>query len=129
MAGTQVKQTRPPLEPLSLTVFFPCYNEEENVERTTESALDACRALADDFEIIIVNDGSRDRTGELADELAARHAEVRAVHNHPNLGYGGALQAGFRAATKSWVFCTDGDGQFDFKEISRLLPLLLMLSV
>ena len=124
LAGTQVKQTRPPLEPLSLTVFFPCYNEEENVERTTESALDACRALADDFEIIIVNDGSRDRTGELADELAARHAEVRAVHNHPNLGYGGALQAGFRAATKSWVFYTDGDGQFDFKEISRLLPLL-----
>jgi glycosyltransferase involved in cell wall biosynthesis len=109
---------------LSLTVFFPCYNEEENVERTTEAALRACRDLADEFEVIIVNDGSRDRTGELADELAARHPEVRAVHNHPNLGYGGALQAGFRAATKAWVFYTDGDGQFDFREIEKLLPLL-----
>ena len=91
---------------------------------TTAAALAACRNLADDFEIIIVNDGSHDGTGELADALAAEHAEVRAVHNHPNLGYGGALQRGFREATKDWVFYTDGDGQFDFEEISGLLPLL-----
>lgn len=109
---------------LSLSVFFPCYNEEANVERVTAAALEACRAITDDFEVIIVNDGSRDRTGELADKLAAEHPEVRAVHNNPNRGYGGALQRGFTSATKEWVFYTDGDGQFDFKEIPRLLPLL-----
>ncbi len=115
---------KPPLEPLSLTVFFPCYNEEANVERVTLAALKMCRRVAADFEVIIVNDGSRDRTGEIADRLAAEHAEVRAVHNNPNLGYGGALQRGFREARKNWVFYTDGDGQFDFEEIDALLPLL-----
>jgi glycosyltransferase involved in cell wall biosynthesis len=115
---------RPPLKPLSLTIFYPCYNEEANVEATTQAALKAGRRLADDLEVIIVNDGSKDRTGEIADRLAAEHAEVRAVHNSPNLGYGGALQRGFREATKQWVFYTDGDGQFDFAEIDTLLPLL-----
>jgi glycosyltransferase involved in cell wall biosynthesis len=110
--------------PISLSVFFPCYNEEANVVRTTEAAVEACRKIANDFEIIIVDDGSRDRTGQLADELAGRFHEVRVVHNHPNLGYGGALQRGFREASKEWVFYTDGDGQFDFNEIPRLFPLL-----
>ncbi len=108
----------------SISVFFPCYNEEANVERTTLAALRACRRVADDFEIIIVNDGSRDRTAEIADRLAAEYPEVRAVHNHPNQGYGGALQRGFREARKEWVFYTDGDGQFDFEEIDKLIPLL-----
>ena len=109
---------------VSISVFFPCYNEEANVERTTAAALRTFHRISDDFEVIIVNDGSRDRTGEIADGLSARHREVRAVHNPTNLGYGGALQRGFREATKDWVFYTDGDGQFDFDEIERLLPLL-----
>jgi len=108
----------------SLSVFFPCYNEEANVERTTLAALRTGRRICNDLEVIIVNDGSRDRTGEIADRLAAEHCEVRAVHNKPNQGYGGALQRGFREATKEWVFNTDGDGQFDFEEIDSLLPLL-----
>jgi len=115
--------TKPQSNP-SLSVFFPCYNEEANVERTTAAALEACREITNDFEIIIVNDGSKDRTGELADKLAAEHPEVRAVHNRPNRGYGGALQSGFRAAAKEWVFYTDGDGQFDCREIFKLLPAL-----
>ena len=109
---------------MSLSVFFPCYNEEENVERTTLSAIRACERLVDDYEIIIVNDGSKDRTGAIADRLAAEHIHVRAVHNDPNLGYGGALQRGFREATKEWVFYTDSDGQFDFEELENLLPAL-----
>lgn len=109
----------------SLTVFFPCHNEEENVVRVTESALRVARRVADDHEVIIVDDGSRDRTGVLADELAQRYpGEVRAVHNVPNRGYGGALQRGFREATKDWIFYTDGDGQFDFEEIDKLIELL-----
>ena len=115
---------KPPLNPLSLTIFYPCYNEEANVETTTLAALKAGRRISEDLEVIIVNDGSKDRTGEIADRLAVDHPEVRAVHNDPNLGYGGALQRGFREATKQWVFYTDGDGQFDFAEIDTLLPLL-----
>lgn len=105
-----------------VTVFFPCYNEEDNVERTTRAAIAACERLFEDYEIVIVNDGSRDRTGAIADHLAASHDNVRAVHNNPNRGYGGALQRGFRAATKEYVFYTDGDGQFDFEELELLLP-------
>lgn len=109
--------------PFSVSVFFPCYNEEPNVENTTRAALRACERLFDDFEIIIVNDGSRDRTGEIADRLADEFPRVRAVHNRPNRGYGGALQRGFREARKEYVFYTDGDGQFDFEELERILPL------
>ncbi len=110
--------------PISLTVFFPCYNEEANVERVTRAAMEATEKVTNDYEVIIVNDGSKDRTGEIADRLASEHPNVRAVHNNPNLGYGGALQRGFREATKEHVFYTDGDGQFDFEEIPKLLPLL-----
>jgi len=108
----------------SVTAFYPCYNEEANVERTTLSALKAFGRVAEDFEIIIVNDGSRDRTGEIADRLAGEHPQVRAVHNNPNRGYGGALQRGFREATKEYVFYTDGDRQFDLEEIDLLIPLM-----
>ena len=108
---------------LSVSVFFPCYNEEANVEDTTRAALKTCERLFDDFEIIIVNDGSKDRTGWIADRLADEHDRVRAVHNKPNRGYGGALARGFREARKDWIFYTDGDGQFDFEEIEKLLPL------
>ncbi len=113
-----------PVKPLSLTVFFPCYNEQANVVRTTEAALRACRRISDDFEVIIVNDGSGDRTGELAERLAEKDPCTRVAHNRTNLGYGGALQRGFREATKEWVFYTDGDGQFDFEEIDKLVPML-----
>lgn len=115
---------RPPLKPFSLTITFPCYNEEANVERVTRAAVDIARQVADDWEIVIVNDGSRDRTGEIAERLAAEIPGVRAVHNNPNRGYGGALSRGFREATKNWIFYTDGDGQFDFQELTKLLPLL-----
>ncbi|MCB9849293.1 MAG: glycosyltransferase family 2 protein [Phycisphaerales bacterium] len=109
----------------SLTVFFPCHNEEENVVRMTEVCRAMARRVADDFEIIIVDDGSADATGRLADELAAKYPnEVRAVHNNPNRGYGGALQRGFGEARKDWIFYTDGDMQFDVEEIDKLIALL-----
>ena len=107
-----------------VTVFFPCYNEEANVEATTLAAVKACERLFDDYEVLIVNDGSKDRTGEIADRLAATIPNVRAVHNTPNRGYGGALRRGFAEARKSYVFYTDGDGQFDFEELEKVLPLM-----
>ncbi|MFQ5590520.1 MAG: glycosyltransferase family 2 protein [Phycisphaerae bacterium] len=124
MPAVATPRERPPRTPLAISVFFPCYNEEANVETTTRAALRTLQRISDDFEVIIVNDGSQDRTGDIADRLAAEHDRVRAVHNNPNLGYGGALQRGFLEATKDWVFYTDGDGQFDFEEIDQVLPLL-----
>ncbi|TWT44146.1 Undecaprenyl-phosphate 4-deoxy-4-formamido-L-arabinose transferase [Phycisphaerae bacterium RAS1] len=115
---------KPPLSPLSITLFFPCYNEEANVERVTRAALEVAQTMTRDYEVLIVNDGSKDRTAEIADRLARELPGVRAVHNSPNQGYGGALQRGFREATKNWIFYTDGDGQFDFRELPPLLKLL-----
>jgi glycosyltransferase involved in cell wall biosynthesis len=114
----------PPTKPLSLTIFFPCYNEQDNVAPLTRRAVEIGRTIADDLEVLIVNDGSRDRTGEIADALAGEIPEVRAVHNDPNRGYGGALARGFAEATKDWIFYTDGDGQFDLGELPGLIPLL-----
>lgn len=108
----------------SLSIFFPCYNEEANVERVTRAALETAQKVADDYEVIIVNDGSRDGTGEIGDRLAAEDPRVRCVHNRPNQGYGGAVQTGLRSATKEWIFFTDGDGQFDLNEIPKLVELL-----
>jgi len=106
-----------------LTVFFPFYNEQENIERVVAEAKAVLDRLGLDWEMILVDDGSRDRTGELADALAGADARIRAIHHTPNRGYGAALQSGFRNATKQWVFYTDGDGQFDFAQIETLLPL------
>jgi glycosyltransferase involved in cell wall biosynthesis len=107
----------------SLSLFFPCYNEKDTVRPLTEKCLAAAAHICDDYEILIIDDGSSDGTGPLADQLAAEHAAVRVVHHPQNRGYGAALQSGFRAARKDYVFYTDGDGQFDVNEISLLLPL------
>jgi glycosyltransferase involved in cell wall biosynthesis len=106
----------------ALSVFFPCYNEEGNVRRVVGEAMAFLPTVSDDFEVILVDDGSRDRTGQIADALAADDARIRVVHHETNRGYGGALQSGFRAATRELVFYTDGDGQFDITDLARLLP-------
>ena len=111
-------------KPPSLTVFFPCFNEEDNVARVVEQALQVLEGLHADYEIIVVNDGSSDGTGPAADRLAAAHERVRVIHHPSNLGYGAALQSGFRAATKELVFFSDGDGQFNLAELPPLLPLM-----
>jgi glycosyltransferase involved in cell wall biosynthesis len=111
--------------PLSLSVFFPCYNEQDNVGRVVQRAVEVCEELGADFEIILVNDGSGDETGVRADAIAAKDKRVRVVHHAHNMGYGAALQSGIRAAKKEQIFFTDGDGQFDIGEIKLLLPLIL----
>ena len=122
--SSSTRVPRPPLDPFSLTITFPCYNEEANVERVTRAALEVASRITPDHEVLIVNDGSRDRTGEIGEQLAASLAGVRIVHNRPNRGYGGALSRGFREATKNWIFYTDGDGQFDMNELPPLIALL-----
>ena len=108
----------------SISVFFPCYNEQDNVGRTVERALKVLERLNMDFEVIIVNDGSSDRTAQIADDLAKKDGRIKVVHHKINLGYGAALQSGYAAATKELVFYTDGDGQFDMNEMPPLLPLM-----
>ena len=108
-----------------LSYFFPAHNEEANVRELVAEALEALPALAEVFEIIVVNDGSRDATGAIADELAAANPlVVRAVHHPTNLGYGAALLSGFRAAGHELVAFTDGDRQFRVADLGRLTARL-----
>ena len=108
-----------------LSYFFPAHNEEANVGGLVEEALEVLPSIADTFEIIIVNDGSRDGTQTIADELTARHpGVVRAVHHPVNRGYGGALRSGFGAARFELVAFTDGDRQFRVADLRRLTERL-----
>ena len=109
---------------VSISVFFPCYNEQENVGRTVEKAIMVLEELNADFDVIIVDDGSSDGTGKIAVDIADRDDRVKVVRHRRNLGYGAALQSGFEAATKELVFYTDGDGQFDISEMPPLLELM-----
>ena len=108
-----------------LSYFFPAHNEEANLEGLVAEALETLPALADTFEIVIVDDGSRDRTGALADTLAVAHpGVVRAVHHPTNLGYGAALRSGFQTAIHDHVAFTDGDRQFRVADVGRLIDRL-----
>ena len=108
-----------------LSYFFPAHNEEANLGPLVEEAMAALPALADEWEIVIVDDGSRDATPRLADELAAAHPGlVRAVHHPRNLGYGAALRSGLAAARHDLVAFTDGDRQFRVADLGRLTARL-----
>jgi len=108
----------------SLSVVFPCYNEQDNVRRVYESAVKVLGNLGLDYELIGVDDGSTDQTPQIMEAIAAADRRVRVVRHPANLGYGAALRSGIRAATKTLVFYTDGDGQFDLSELPPLLPLM-----
>lgn len=106
----------------SLSVFFPAYNEEANIANTVKKASDVLQKLPlKKYEIIIVNDGSKDRTGQVADELARKNNNIRVIHHNPNRGYGEALKSGFVNAKYDWIAFTDSDGQFDFSEITNFI--------
>ena len=110
-----------PLTSRGISVVLPAYNEEAVIAATVAQCVETLSTFAPDYEIIIVDDGSRDRTGAIADELAAANHRITVVHNRPNRGYGGALIAGFNAATKSLTFFMDSDGQFDIRDIAILI--------
>lgn len=105
----------------SLSVFFPAYNEEGNLENTVKKAVTVLENVAEKWEIIIVDDGSKDRTPHIADDLAKQHKNIRAIHHNPNRGYGGAFKTGFTQSKYPWISFTDSDGQFDFSEITNFL--------
>ena len=104
-----------------LSYFFPVHNEEANLEELVAEALETLPTLAETFEIIAVDDGSRDRTPQIADDLASRHPEiVRVIHHPTNYGYGAALRSGFAASRYDLVAFTDGDRQFKVADLGRL---------
>ena len=107
----------------SMSVFFPCYNDSMTIGDLVLEAERQLQQLTDDFEIIVVNDGSADNSAEVLRDLQHRVPALRVVTHERNRGYGAALRSGFSAATKDVVFYTDGDGQYDVRE----LPVLLML--
>lgn len=104
----------------ALSFFFPAHNEAANIEAMVAEALEALPALADEFEIIAVDDGSKDDTAAIADRLAAEHPQVRVVHHPVNRGYGGALRSGFAASRMPLVAFTDGDRQFRIADLAKL---------
>src|SRR6266705_2634023 len=110
----------PAMKPAGLSVFFPAYNDSGTIASMVIRAVQAASELTPDFEVIVVNDGSSDATAEIADELARTYPNVRVVHHSRNRGYGGALQTGFRSATKELIFYTDGDAQYDPAELAVL---------
>lgn len=110
----------------TISAVLPAYNEEENIETATTRMAEVLRALdLRDWEVIVVNDGSVDQTGEIADRLASADPEhIRVIHHRPNRGYAEALKSGFTSARHQLIFYTDSDNQFDVRELQHLLPLI-----
>jgi dolichol-phosphate mannosyltransferase len=109
----------------SISAVLPAFNEEENIEAAVTRLAEALGSLVlADWEIIIVDDGSVDNTGLIADRLAGEDPRIRVFHHQPNLGYAEALKTGFANSKHRLFFFTDSDNQFDVREISRLIPLI-----
>ena len=106
----------------SISVFFPAFNDSPSIGHLVETAFEVLRVRADDYEVIVVNDGSFDDTGAVLAALVKQFApRMKVVTHEVNRGYGGALRSGFEASTKELVFYTDGDGQYDVAELHKLL--------
>lgn len=107
-----------------MAIFFPVYGDEGTVERVALKSLKVLSKIASDYKVIIVDDGSPDRSGEIADKLAEEHPEIISVHHDKNLGYGAALQTGFKYSLDyEWICFTDGDDQYDVNELYHLSKL------
>lgn len=104
-----------------LSTFLPCYNEAENLGKTVNNVLKNLERVAEKYELIIVNDGSKDDTLEVAKELAAKNKNIKIVNHPANRGYGAAFKSGLYAAKYAWVSFIDSDGQFDFSEIDQFI--------
>jgi glycosyltransferase involved in cell wall biosynthesis len=104
----------------SVSAFFPCYNDAGTIPSLVRQVEDSLRQITDDYEIIVVNDASTDASASVLEGMQREMPALRVVRHEQNRGYGGALQSGFRSATKDFVFYTDGDGQYDPSELVLL---------
>ena len=110
--------------PNGISVFFPAFNDEKTIGQTVAQALTLLPTLTDNYEVIIVNDGSTDSTGEILEALTHTSQHVRVIPHEKNLGYGAALRTGLSHANNDLIFYTDGDGQYDVGELAVLLSCL-----
>ena len=113
-----------PTRNLSISVFFPAFNDAGTIASLVMDALAVLPALTDDYEVLVINDGSTDATPAVLKELEHAHPRVKIVHHERNMGYGAALRSGFSHASKDLIFYTDGDGQYDVREMVALRPLM-----
>jgi len=104
-----------------LSIFFPFWNEEKNVEKVVEDAIPVAKEVSNNWEILIVDDGSSDSTKDIGSKIARKYKNVRVISHTPNRGYGAALREGFENAQYKYVVFTDGDRQFDFSEVSKFI--------
>lgn len=104
-----------------LSIFFPFWNEEKNVKHVVESAIPVAEEVARVWEILIIDDGSKDKTLKIGQELSKKYKNVRVISHTPNRGYGAALREGFSNSKYKYVVFTDGDRQFDFSEVKKLI--------
>jgi glycosyltransferase involved in cell wall biosynthesis len=105
-----------------LSVFFPAYNEEKNIEKTVEGCISILKDITPKWEVVIIDDGSKDNTGKISQKLADKYKGlVRVITHRPNRGYGGALKSGLYGCKYDWIAFTDSDGQFDFGEIYHFI--------
>ncbi|NLZ27126.1 MAG: glycosyltransferase family 2 protein [Chloroflexi bacterium] len=115
-------ESRPKIS--SISAVFPAYNDAGTIPSMVLTSLIALRQVTDDYEVIVTNDGSKDATGAVLEELASRFPELKVITHETNKGYGQALRSGFAAATKDWIFYTDGDAQYNPLEMPRLTEVL-----
>ena len=108
----------------SISVFFPVYNDEETIPELVANVTPILKSLTNDYEVILVEDGSPDNSAKVVDKLSKKYENVRTIHHEKNKGYGGALKTGIYNSTKDLIFYTDGDGQYDVREITKLIPLI-----
>ena len=108
---------------LRVSLFFPVFRDERSVRNVAEKALKLLSELCSDYEIIIVDDGSPDRSGEIADELAREHGSIRVIHHGKNLGYGSAVRSGLAASRFEYICLTDGDDEYEVEDFRKLLKL------
>ena len=106
----------------AISFVLPAFNEEANIVRAVEACVAVATRYCSTFEVIVVDDGSTDRTAERVTEIAGRHPQVRLVRHPANRGYGDALRTGFLGAELDFVFFTDADNQFDMEDLRLLLP-------
>jgi glycosyltransferase involved in cell wall biosynthesis len=107
----------------NISLFFPVYRDERTVRRVTEKALSVLKDLAHEYEVVIVDDGSPDRSGAIADELAREDPHVSVVHHPKNLGYGAAIKSGLARVRHEWICFTDGDDEYDVLDLHKLIQL------
>ncbi|CAN5172856.1 hypothetical protein BH11PAT1_BH11PAT1_3560 [soil metagenome] len=107
-----------------LSIFFPFWNEEKNIEEVVKKAIPVAEQVAEKWEILMIDDGSSDQTREIAKKLAAKNSHLKVISHTPNRGYGAALRAGLSNAKYKYIVFNDGDGQFDFNEVKKFIPFI-----